>query len=686
MMGNLSDIFGVDGFDALKHLPPEVDLHPEFAFADALASFGMVLEGSIPQGKIQRCRMADQKNGNKRNGWYLYFGLDHSTNISAGVFGDWRYDDRHYWSSKPEREMDVREHALYKAHIKKMQAQVEEEKRIRQAEAAEEAQEIIAKSQPAVGHAYLTRKQVKPYGLYADGETLIIPMRDADGHVKSLQRIFPSGDKRFLAGGQTRGCFHLIGAGFTDPTYIAEGYATGATIHALTKKSVVVAFTSGNLAPALEAIKSHIGQSKVIIAADNDRHTEGNPGIAAAKKAADIIPGTTVLHPEFAGDEGTDFNDLVALEGVAATAAILCKHLGQEKAGKRLLVPLSELRASAPSWIIKGVIPTEAIGVLFGPSSGGKSFAALDMALSIASGRDWHGRKTKRQGGVIYVCGEGQQGIANRVRAWEKHTGIAIADLPMRVTTAPVRFLDPSAKAELMEAVQAEMDALGTVVLIIIDTLNRNFGDGDENSTKDMTNFIDAVTDVHKDSGATVLIVHHTGLSDGDRARGNGSLKNACDFEIKHSMVSKEGDPDKIFALVGKKMKDGSEMPPTQFRLVVVPLGLDEDGEDYASCVVELVPGDVAEGAALADSLTRGMGANQLRMMESLADYRQMVLTNLPDKDPVIIDRQNLIELMKNIGCPPNKTADWITRAIRKGFLKNLNPTTFEVTKNVTIG
>ena len=357
-------------------------------------------------------------------------------------------------------------------------------------------------------------------------------------------------------------------------------------------------------------------------------------------------------------------------------------RIPEPPSAKGLLVSPAQLQASAPTWIIKGVMPTDSIGVLFGPSSGGKSFAAIDMALCIASGRDWHGRKLKRPGGVIYVCGEGQQGIANRVRAWEKHCGTPVDNLPIRFTTAPVRFLDPAAKSALMEAVQAELDALGGVVVIIIDTLNRNFGDGDENSTKDMTNFIDAVTDVHKDTGATVLIVHHTGLSDGDRARGNGSLKNACDFEIKHSMVSKEGDSEKVFALVGKKMKDGSEMPMTQFALRVVALGLDEDGQEYGSCVIEQVSGDASEGAAIAERIV-GLSENQRRMKDALAAYRREIFANRPDIQQVTIERKMLLQMLKDAGWEANKTSRGIDGLLTKKLISEVNGTLFEVTQHV---
>lgn len=681
-MTSLTTIFGPSGFDATKSPAFEPSTPPEFAFSDALHAFGMEVDGPIIPGEIQRCRMTDQKRGNKRNGWYLYFGSDPGTGIAAGVFGDWRHDQRQYWSSVSERDMDARQQAAYQAHIKAMQAVADRERQTRQDEAAQEAASIINSAPLAASHDYLTRKQVKPYGLYTHEGALIIPMRNAQGDIRSLQRIYPNGDKRFLAGGQTRGCFHLIGSTLTEPTYLVEGYATGATIHTLTGKSVIVAFTSGNLGHTIEAIRSAGNHNKIIVAADNDRHTDGNPGITAASKAAEGHLGVHVVYPEFQGSEGTDFNDLAVGEGVGAVMRHL--DLNTNNTGRPLLVSPADLKATAPSWIIKGVIPTEAIGVLFGPSSGGKSFAAIDMALCIAAGKDWHGRKMKQPGGVIYVCGEGQQGIANRLRAWEKYHKTPIDNLPIRITTAPVRFLDPAAKIALLDAIHIEAESIPGPQLIIVDTLNRNFGDGDENSTKDMTGFIDAITDVHKALGATVLIVHHTGLTDGDRARGNGSLKNACDFEIKHAMASKEGDEEKIFTLVGKKMKDGSEMAPCHFALKFVPLGADEDNETYGSCAIEMVPGDAVEGAAIADKITRGMGVNQLRVKEILAKYRSEILNNRPEITEVTIERQHLVDLLKKANCPPNKTSDWIKRAEEKHFLRRVNSILLEVTEIVT--
>jgi len=307
---NLTGLFP-GGFDAKKHATFEPSTPPEYAFSDALHAFGMEIDGPIVPGEIQRTRMSDQKRGNKRNGWYLYFGADPVTNIAAGVYGDWRHDHRQYWSSKAERDMDVRENLAYNQRIKSMQALAEKEKHLRQDEASQEATKLIADAPLAAGHDYLTRKQVKPYGLYLDGNALIVPMRNADGDIRSLQRIYPNGDKRFMSGGETKGCFHLNGSILTERTYQVEGYATGATIHEATKKSVLISFTSGNLGPTLDAVRKAGNQQKIIIAADNDRHTEGNPGVTAATRAAEIHIGVIGSVPVFQGIEGTDFNDFL---------------------------------------------------------------------------------------------------------------------------------------------------------------------------------------------------------------------------------------------------------------------------------------------------------------------------------------------------------------------------------------
>jgi len=355
------------------------------------------------------------------------------------------------------------------------------------------------------------------------------------------------------------------------------------------------------------------------------------------------------------------------------------QHVEAAPDPKRLLLHPSELRSQAPSWLIKGVMPSSGLGLIYGPSGTGKSFAVIDMALCIAAGRDWHGRKLKRQGGVIYVCGEGQQGVANRLRAWEKHTGVTLDGLPMRVTRVPVRFLDAASVQALVDAIEAEIESMGGVCAIVIDTLNRNFGDGDENAAKDMTRFLDAATDLQKHLGATVLVVHHTGHADGDRARGSSALRASMDFEIQ----LKPGEDGAPFSLIGRKMKDGSEMPPASFSLKTIAMGVDEDGEEYGSCVIDLVPGDALEGAEIAAGLMRKLGANEQKMLNVLTDHKRKLLTNRPDLTDILIERKELILALKAAGIAENKTSRQIDIAVGKKWLLPTNKVLFLISEAI---
>lgn len=130
-------------------------------------------------------------------------------------------------------------------------------------------------------------------------------------------------------------------------------------------------------------------------------------------------------------------------------------------------------------------------------------------------------------------------------------------------------------------------------------------------------------------------------------------------------------------------MKDGSEMASVHFALKYVSLGIDDDGDDYGSCAIEMVPGDAVEGAALADRIIGKTGANQQATREILDSYRTEILTNQPEISQVTIERKLLIELLKNAGCAANKTSDWINRAIGKKWLSNINGVLLEITQHV---
>ena len=183
---------------------------------------------------------------------------------------------------------------------------------------------------------------------------------------------------------------------------------------------------------------------------------------------------------------------------------------------------------------------------------------------------------------VIYIAGEGHNGLKRRWSAWEKHFGLSLQDAPLFVSSAPVAFLDSQAAAVVTAKVREVANKHGNPALIIVDTLARNFGDGDENSTKDMNAFVAAIDDLRRDFGATALIVHHSGHSDKNRGRGAMSLKGALDAEFK---VSKTGD---LMAITATKMKDAPLPDPIIRKFISVDLGRSKSGEEISSSV--LVP------------------------------------------------------------------------------------------------
>jgi len=189
-------------------------------------------------------------------------------------------------------------------------------------EAAKKCAQAYAMSQPADdSHPYLLKKQVKAHGLRKDvAGNLIIPIFNADFAVQSLQTITASGDKKFFYQAEFNGGFFLIGEVYPDcEIYIAEGYATGATIHELTGCPVYIAFTAGNLIAVSQYVRSQFETRDIVICSDND-HTDkqGNPrpadkntGLIAATKSANLINAQVIL-PKCSG---SDFNDLFIESG-----------------------------------------------------------------------------------------------------------------------------------------------------------------------------------------------------------------------------------------------------------------------------------------------------------------------------------------------------------------------------------
>lgn len=208
-----------------------------------------------------------------------------------------------------------------------MQARKEAENELLQVHehAAHKAENIWNEAAETSEHSYLSKKKVLSHGLKNYKGCLVIPLRDIDGKLWSLQFINENHEKRFLSGGKKKGSYFLIG-NLAENAFICEGYATGATVYECTGEPVVVAFDSNNLKPVVQILKEKYPNLKMILCADNDCYhaDNSNPGIEKAKEAA-AATGSTIVVPKFKdiSSKPTDFNDLFILEGKEAVNAIL---------------------------------------------------------------------------------------------------------------------------------------------------------------------------------------------------------------------------------------------------------------------------------------------------------------------------------------------------------------------------
>jgi putative DNA primase/helicase len=236
------------------------------------------------------------------------------------VFGSWKTDQTIKKSFKNLQDLSPHERQQYRQQVVQARQAAEQERKKLQLEAALEAQAIWKESPPAPhDHPYLTRKNIQPCGARVSNEKLVLSVYDEARVIANLQFIGKDGTKRFLSdGAKTGNCFTIGEPGHT--IYVVEGFATGATIYEVIDTYVVIAFDVGNLKPVALRLRREYPDAQIIIAADNDAATDGNPGLTKAKKAAQAVDGLVVF-PTFKntdtnGKSPTDFNDLYILEGL----------------------------------------------------------------------------------------------------------------------------------------------------------------------------------------------------------------------------------------------------------------------------------------------------------------------------------------------------------------------------------
>ncbi len=263
------------------------DLIEQFRLAIAAAGLTPPTEVT-DDGAIHRF----STNGKPRDtsGWYIM----HSDGLAAGSFGDWREGFTQSWCSKADTAMTEAERQAHRARIRAMQAQRDADQAQRQQQAAAQASRRLAAARACISHDYLKIKGVQAFGAKIEGDNLLIPIRDTAGTLHSLQTIAPDGTKMFMPGGRVKGCYFGIGKP-KGVLIVCEGFATGASIHECTGHAVAVAFNAGNLEAVAVALRTKYPTFKIVIAADDDHQTPGNPGLTKATAAAQATGGVLAV-------------------------------------------------------------------------------------------------------------------------------------------------------------------------------------------------------------------------------------------------------------------------------------------------------------------------------------------------------------------------------------------------------
>jgi hypothetical protein len=266
-----------------------------------------------------------------------------------------------------------------------------------------------------------------------------------------------------------------------------------------------------------------------------------------------------------------EFSDLGPLPAV--TEEVIVNEAGHEKFH---VYGAGEFSSGPPvDWIVRGVLPRAELAVIYGESGSGKSFLALDLCAAITRGLSWRSKRTAK-GSVVYVCAEGAGGFKARLRAYAAAHDVAFTELPAVVPDAP-NLREQTEAAALYGAIVK----WGKPDVIVIDTLSATTPGGNENSGEDMGLVLSHCKLLHRKTGALVVLIHHSGKDATKGARGWSGLRAAADAEIE---VTRNGD---FRAATVTKLKDAGDFEKFDFKLKVVSLGSDLDGEPQSSCVIE---------------------------------------------------------------------------------------------------
>ena len=497
-------------------------------FQEILSAKGLIPSEIIADGKLHRC--PTQAKPHKQNGAYIA----HLDTPATLWWCNWENGQQDTFTEAEERTPSPAEKTALQQRHAAMKQQRDAEFAQRQATAAQTAQNELNPASPCPQeHPYLQRKGIPALGDMRQSKrgTLLIPVWDSSGNVQSVQYISPSGEKRFLAGGKVYGGHFIIQGKPEKPLAICEGYATGASIHLAYECTVYVAFAASNLPLVASAVRNQFPEKSILICGDNDEAGR-NKGQEAAQKAQ-----ARLVLPTFTTETGTDFNDLHQSEGLQEVRRQLEASENHpavvDSAPSLVALGLGEfLSMPIPDrgFLLEPVLPVQGIGIMYAPRGIGKTFAALSVAVAVASGGkvfDWRAPMPKR---TLYVDGE-MPAIAMQNRLAALISGVAAPSHTKKNLAIITPDLQPCLMPDL-STISGQMmlePYLKGVDMVVLDNIATLCRTGKENESQSWQIIQTWLLDLRR-RGITVLLIHHAGKS-GDQ-RGTSAREDIMDTVI----------------------------------------------------------------------------------------------------------------------------------------------------------
>ena len=385
-----------------------------------------------------------------------------------------------------------------------------------------------------------------------EGRRIATVYRDTLSNGKKTFRVHRSSDSTYAAP-DPRPLYRLPDLVSAETVVFCEGEKCADALNSMGLVATTAMFGSNTALTKIDW--SPLAGKNVVLWPDHD-----DPGHAYMDKVKPVLEslGCNVKRISVPTDKPKGWDAADAVEAGEDIRALM------EQAGaarRRLpIMSVSDLaQMKPPEWLIENLLVEGGLSTIYAPSETFKSFIALDMALCIAAGYNWRGRETLC-GPVVYLIGEGVSGWPSRVFAWLEHRADGENPDFWTIPTS-ISLTDKEDADALIEAIKSVCE---NPMMVVIDTLARNFGDGDENSTKDMNAFVAAVDHVKTSLHTHVMLVHHTGKDIERGGRGSSVLRAALDTE----MQVVRPDPDG-FAITFKvtKQKDIEKSEPMQFEM-----------------------------------------------------------------------------------------------------------------------